>query len=46
MGAKLASISPTKRIEAAELAKKIRYVELAGDPRFISTFAKSMRLGN
>ncbi len=45
MGAKLALISETKRKEAQELAKKVRYIELVGDPSFMRTFALSMRLG-
>jgi uncharacterized 2Fe-2S/4Fe-4S cluster protein (DUF4445 family) len=45
MGAKLALISRTKRKEAKELARRVHYIELAGDPGFMRTFAKSMRLG-
>jgi uncharacterized 2Fe-2S/4Fe-4S cluster protein (DUF4445 family) len=45
MGAKLALISGPKREEAKELAKKVRYIELAGDPGFMRLFAKAMRLG-
>ena len=45
MGAKQALISKVKRKEAKELAEKIDYIELAGDPDFMRTFAKAMRLG-
>ena len=46
IGAKQALISKQKRREAQALAKKIAYIELAGDPNFAKTFAKAMRLGN
>lgn len=45
MGAKLALVSGAKRQEAKELAKIVRYIELAGDPGFMRLFAKAMRLG-
>jgi uncharacterized 2Fe-2S/4Fe-4S cluster protein (DUF4445 family) len=45
MGAKLALISEQKREEAKEMARKVNYIELAGDPSFMRTFAKAMRLG-
>lgn len=46
IGAKQALISQQKRREAQALAKKIAYIELAGDPSFAKVFAKAMRLGN
>jgi uncharacterized 2Fe-2S/4Fe-4S cluster protein (DUF4445 family) len=46
MGAKLALISRPKRDEAMELAARVHYIELAGDPLFMRTFARAMRLGN
>ncbi len=45
MGAKLVLISEVKRDEAKELARKVHYIELAGDPSFMRLFAKAMRLG-
>jgi uncharacterized 2Fe-2S/4Fe-4S cluster protein (DUF4445 family) len=45
MGAKMALISGPMREKARELAGKVRYVQLAGDPGFSRTFARSMRLG-
>jgi uncharacterized 2Fe-2S/4Fe-4S cluster protein (DUF4445 family) len=45
MGAKLALISEEKREEAKEMARKVKYIELAGDPGFMRTFAKAMRIG-
>ncbi|MBN1264628.1 MAG: DUF4445 domain-containing protein [Anaerolineales bacterium] len=45
IGAKLALISREKRDEAQYLARKVQYIELAGDPDFTSVFAKSLRLG-
>jgi uncharacterized 2Fe-2S/4Fe-4S cluster protein (DUF4445 family) len=45
MGAKLALVSGAKRQEAKELAKIVRYIELAGDPGFMRLFAKAMRIG-
>ena len=46
MGAKLALISKSKRKEAKEIASRVRYIELAADPKFSNTFAKAMRLGS
>jgi uncharacterized 2Fe-2S/4Fe-4S cluster protein (DUF4445 family) len=46
MGAKLALISKSERAEAAALAERVRYVELATRPGFASTFAQSMYLGD
>jgi uncharacterized 2Fe-2S/4Fe-4S cluster protein (DUF4445 family) len=45
MGAKLALISRSKRVEAQALARQIDYVELATDSRFARTFAQAMYLG-
>jgi uncharacterized 2Fe-2S/4Fe-4S cluster protein (DUF4445 family) len=45
MGAKLALISRTKRIEAGHLAGNIGYLELATHPDFHKTFAQSMFIG-
>jgi uncharacterized 2Fe-2S/4Fe-4S cluster protein (DUF4445 family) len=44
MGARLALISRSKRAEAQSLARRVRYIELASDPRFSQTFARAMRL--
>lgn len=44
-GAKMALISKKKRLEAVELVKKVRYVELATNPNFNKTFAQAMYLG-
>lgn len=45
MGAKLALISASKRLEAQALALRVSYVELATAPRFARVFAESMLLG-
>ena len=45
VGAKLALISSGKRGKARNLAENIKYIELAGDPEFMRTFALAMRLG-
>ena len=45
MGAKLALISRSKRAEARAIAARVRYVELAQDPRFARTFVRAMYLG-
>jgi uncharacterized 2Fe-2S/4Fe-4S cluster protein (DUF4445 family) len=45
MGAKMALISGTMREKAKELAGNVHYVELASDPGFSQTFARSLRLG-
>jgi uncharacterized 2Fe-2S/4Fe-4S cluster protein (DUF4445 family) len=42
MGAKRALISRSERRRAAELARRVRYLELAAHPRFADTFARSM----
>jgi uncharacterized 2Fe-2S/4Fe-4S cluster protein (DUF4445 family) len=44
MGARLALISRIKRAEAQDLARRVRYIELASDPQFNQTFARAMRL--
>jgi uncharacterized 2Fe-2S/4Fe-4S cluster protein (DUF4445 family) len=44
MGARLALISRSKRAEAQDLARRVRYIELASDPGFNQTFARAMRL--
>jgi uncharacterized 2Fe-2S/4Fe-4S cluster protein (DUF4445 family) len=43
-GARLALISRSKRAEARDLARRVRYIELASDPQFNQTFAQAMRL--
>jgi uncharacterized 2Fe-2S/4Fe-4S cluster protein (DUF4445 family) len=45
MGAKLALISRSKRIEAQAIASRVGYLELATDPQFARTFARAMYLG-
>jgi uncharacterized 2Fe-2S/4Fe-4S cluster protein (DUF4445 family) len=45
MGAKLALISRSKRIEAQEIARRVGYIELATAPHFRRTFAQAMYLG-
>ena len=45
MGAKLALISKSKREEAKAIANRVRYIELAADPKFSNIFAKAMYLG-
>ncbi len=44
-GARLALISHTKRLEAQEIARRVRYIELGSVPRFNNIFADSMYLG-
>lgn len=44
-GARMALISKAKRLEAGELVKRVRYIELATDPNFMKTFAQAMYLG-
>ena len=44
-GARLALLSRAKRREAQELARQVRYIELAGIPGFNDIFAESMYLG-
>ena len=45
MGAKLALVSMSKRLEAREMNQRIGYVELAADPGFMKNFAQAMYLG-
>jgi uncharacterized 2Fe-2S/4Fe-4S cluster protein (DUF4445 family) len=45
MGAKLALISHSKRIEAQGIARRVGYIELATAPRFMRIFAQAMYLG-
>ena len=44
MGAKLALISKQQRAKAAEIARRIEYIELTNDGRFVDEFAKAMYL--
>jgi uncharacterized 2Fe-2S/4Fe-4S cluster protein (DUF4445 family) len=46
MGAKLALVSAAKRAEAAEIARRVDYIELATVPGFAHTFAQAMYLGD
>jgi uncharacterized 2Fe-2S/4Fe-4S cluster protein (DUF4445 family) len=43
-GARLALISKPQRRRAAEIAGRVRYIELARAPRFIGNFAEGMML--
>ena len=45
-GARLALISRQKRAEAQAIARKIKYIELAADPRFMSTFVDAIKIGH
>jgi uncharacterized 2Fe-2S/4Fe-4S cluster protein (DUF4445 family) len=45
MGAKMALISISKRLEAQTLARRIQYIELASAPGFMQTFAKATSIG-
>jgi uncharacterized 2Fe-2S/4Fe-4S cluster protein (DUF4445 family) len=45
MGARLALISCSKRVEAQRIAHRVEYIELALVPRFAETFAKATYLG-
>jgi len=45
IGAKLALISRSKRVEAQEIASRVGYIELATVPHFRRTFARAMYLG-
>jgi uncharacterized 2Fe-2S/4Fe-4S cluster protein (DUF4445 family) len=45
MGAKLALISRSKRAEAQEIARRVGYIELATEPRFMHIFTQAMFLG-
>jgi len=44
MGAKLALISLSKRAEAQDIARGVRYIELGTAPRFEETFVKAINL--
>ncbi len=44
-GARLALISRSRRLEAQEIGRRVRYVELGSAPRFSNIFAESMYLG-
>ena len=44
MGAKLALVSAAARAQAADLRRRIDYVELASYPRFARRYADSCRL--
>jgi len=44
-GARLALISRQKRAEAQQIARQVRYIELAGVPNFQRLFAQAMYLG-
>jgi len=45
-GARLALISRQKRAEAQAIARKIKYIELAADPKFMSTFVDAIKIGH
>jgi uncharacterized 2Fe-2S/4Fe-4S cluster protein (DUF4445 family) len=45
MGARIALISQSKRLEAQKLASMVRYVELATFPGFMKIFTQSTYLG-
>jgi len=45
-GARLALISRQKRAEAQELARKVKYIELAADPKFMPTFVQAINIGH
>ena len=45
MGAKLALISLSKRAEARDIARRVRYIELGAAPRFEETFVEAIDLG-
>lgn len=45
MGAKLALVSQSKRVEAQKIAHRVQYIELTTAPRFTQTFAKATYLG-
>jgi uncharacterized 2Fe-2S/4Fe-4S cluster protein (DUF4445 family) len=45
-GARLALISQQKRAEAQQIARQVRYIELAAVPDFQRLFAEAMYLGN
>ena len=45
-GARLALISRQKRAEAQTIARKIKYIELAADPRFMTIFVDAIKIGH
>jgi uncharacterized 2Fe-2S/4Fe-4S cluster protein (DUF4445 family) len=45
-GARLALISRQKRAEAQAIARRVKYIELAADPRFMSTFVDAIKIGH
>jgi uncharacterized 2Fe-2S/4Fe-4S cluster protein (DUF4445 family) len=45
MGAKLALVSVSKRIEAQTLASQVKYIELAKSANFNRTFVEASHLG-
>jgi uncharacterized 2Fe-2S/4Fe-4S cluster protein (DUF4445 family) len=45
-GARLALISRQKRAEAQAIARKIKYIELAADPRFMTIFVDAIKIGH
>lgn len=44
MGAKLALVSGEQRAKAEKIARQVRYIELANNPRFAGEFSKAMLL--
>jgi uncharacterized 2Fe-2S/4Fe-4S cluster protein (DUF4445 family) len=44
MGARLALISKQQRAKTAEIARRVEYIELTNDSRFVDEFAKAMYL--
>ncbi len=44
-GARMSLVSATQRREAADLARRIEYIELATVPRFMQIFAKATHIG-
>jgi uncharacterized 2Fe-2S/4Fe-4S cluster protein (DUF4445 family) len=45
MGAKIALISKEMRAQAAQIARRVEYIELTNHPSFAEEFTRSMRLG-
>ena len=45
IGAKLALISYSKRLEAQEISRQVGYLELATVPQFAKTFARATYIG-
>jgi len=44
-GARMALVSMARRREAADLARRIEYIELAAEPRFGQIFANATQIG-